>query len=409
MPTRWWTPSVYVPVMIVGLVAGSIVWVNVNGGRSKGRPSPPPITSAPSSTVTTSVSGLDDTVREMDRRLSSSPGDLRAAIQLTDALMRLARVRADGGVVARGEEVLRRALDAHPADYQAEQMLGSLYLSEHKFRQAIAIAERTRDARPLDPTNYGILGDAHLELGEYEQAFDNFDQMMRLRPNAASYARVAYARELQGHVAAALESMRLALDAVPPTDLESLAWHHAQIGELYLKLGDTAKAEQAFMSASHAFPGHPFAVLGYARTLAAEGDRRGAIAALRAQGNRPASPDVHALLGDLLDATGQHAEATTEYALAEAAWRSDAPEPRNLSKLLASQGRVEEAVEAAESAARTRDDIFTDDALAWAYFKSGRMADAERLAERAMRTGTRDRDVLAHVAAIRGAQKMAAR
>ena len=50
-----------------------------------------------------------------------------------------------------------------------------------------------------DPVNYGVIGDAHLELGEYDEAFDAFDRMMELRPSAAAYARVAYARELQGN------------------------------------------------------------------------------------------------------------------------------------------------------------------------------------------------------------------
>ena len=86
------------------------------------------------------------------------------------------------------------------------------------------------------PGNYGVLGDAHLELGDYDEAFDAFDRMMQLRPGAASYARVAYARELQGNLNGALESMRLAAEASEGGDVEAIAWYHAQVGELYLKL-----------------------------------------------------------------------------------------------------------------------------------------------------------------------------
>ena len=39
---------------------------------------------------------------------------------------------------------------------------------------------------------------------------DTFDRMMQLRPSAAAYARVAYARELQGNIRGAIESMKLA-------------------------------------------------------------------------------------------------------------------------------------------------------------------------------------------------------
>ncbi len=402
MHTRWLTPQVLVPALILSVVAGLFVWTNRSEGRSNDRSSPPP-SGRPMPSMDTSSEGLAATVVEMDRRLAQQPGDVAAAVRLADALMRLARVSSDGGLVGRAEAAIRGALDQHPADYQAQQMLAMLYLSEHKFRQAADAAQRIRTTRPLDPINHGILGDALLELGEYDDAFDAFDRMMQLRPNAASYARVAYARELQGNLAGALESMQLALDAVPAGDDESLAWHHAQLGELQLKLGDTARAAQEFIAASHAFPGHPFAVLGYARTLAAQGDRQQAIVALRSAASSAVNPDVHSLLGELLEADGQRAEAATQYGLAEVGWRSDAPEPRSLAKFLAARGRVDEALPIAEAAAAARDDIFTDDALAWVYFKAGRQAAAERAIARALRTGTRDRDILSHAAEIRGA------
>ena len=90
-----------------------------------------------------------------------------------------------------------------------------------------------------------------------------------------------------------------------------------------------------------------------------------------------------------------------QYALAEAAWRIDAPEPKNLARFLADRGeKVAEAVVIAEEAARVRHDIFTEDALAWAYFKAGRVEDAKRAIRLALRTGTRDRDILRHAEAI---------
>ena len=72
---------------------------------------------------------------------------------------------------------------------------------------------RTATSGPYDPVNYGVIGDAHVELGNYDEAFDAFDRMMALRPGAPSYARVAYARELQGNLTGAIEAMKLAASA----------------------------------------------------------------------------------------------------------------------------------------------------------------------------------------------------
>ena len=57
----------------------------------------------------------------------------------------------------------------------------------------------------------------------------------------------------------------------------------------------------------------------------------------------------------------------------------------------------------AEKAASDRNDIFTDDALAWAYFKAGKIDAARKAIALAVRTGTRDADIRAHAAAIMAA------
>ena len=49
---------------------------------------------------------------------------------------------------------------------------------------------------------------------------------------AAAYARVAYAKELQGDLNGALQLMRMATDATSAHDPEGQAWHHVQVGDL---------------------------------------------------------------------------------------------------------------------------------------------------------------------------------
>ena len=345
----------------------------------------------------------------MEHRFEANRSDVAAAALLADALLRQSRVTGNGGLAARAEQALKQALDQQPGDYGAEQMLAMLYLSQHRFRQAYEVGERCRRARPMDTVNYGIIGDALVELGDYEKAFDVFDEMVRLRPGAASYARVAYARELQGNLAGALAAMKLAADAASGEDLESRAWNHAQLGELYLKLNQPREAQQEFAYASQAFPGYPAAVLGYARALEVQGDLAGASNLLKELASSVPSANVHARLGDLLALSGDAEAAQRQYALAEAAWRTDTPEPRNFARFLADRGRTEEAVRVAEEAAASRNDIFTADALAWAYYRAGKFEAAAEAIKQALRTGTKDRDILTHAAAIASARQTAKR
>jgi tetratricopeptide (TPR) repeat protein len=77
------------------------------------------------------------------------------------------------------------------------------------------------------------------------------------------------------------------------------------------------------------------------------------------------------------------------------------PQPALLARFLAEHDlNVDEAVRLAEGAASDRHDIFTEDALAWSYFKAGRLSEAATAIDRARRTGTRDRSILFHAAAI---------
>ena len=371
---------------------------------------------APTRPVSAGTRGTGTGREDLDKRIvdlralsASRPDDVGAAVMLADALVRQTRITGNAGLAIEAEAALKRALSADPGNYDASRQLGSLLLSQHRFREAIAVGEKNRDARPYDPLNYGVIGDGHLELGEYDQAFDAFDKMMSLRPGAASYARVAYARELQGNLTGALESMTLAADATPPDDPEALAWHHAQVGDLYLRLGKLHEAESAYVASSHAFPGHPFAMMGYARLLAARGDHSGALTLLQELAKTAPTPDLAARTGDLLDKLGRHDEAERQYALAEAGWRVDAPEPKNLARFLADHNRkIPEAVAIAEKAAAERHDIFTEDALAWAYFKAGRVSAAREAIGKALRTGSKDADIRAHAKAIEAAAGQAA-
>ena len=406
---RLLTPSTSIPCVIIASVIAMVVSANIKEGRRTGRPAlsgvERPFTMASAlggaAASSTTREGLARRIAEMESRVAVQPDDVGAAVLLADALIRQTRVTGNAGLTAHAEQVLKTALRDDPGNYEALRMQGSLYLSQHRFAEAAAVAEKCRALRPEDSVNYGVLGDAQLELGNYDQAFDAFDQMMQLRPGAASYARVAYARELQGNLRGALQSMQLAADASEGADAEAIAWYHVQVGELYLKLEKPVDAMREFSTASTAFPGHPFAVVGYAKALEALGKRAEARALLEDLVRKSPTPDVHARFGDLLQAEGRDKDAQRHYALAEAAWRSDAPEPKNLARFLADRGeKLDEAVLIAEAAVKVRHDIFTEDALAWVYFKVGRIEEARRAIRLALRTGTRDRDILRHAEAI---------
>ena len=231
---------------------------------------------------------------------------------------------------------------------------------------------------------------------------------MEHRPDAGAYARVAYARELQGDLEGALRLMRMSSEATSRQDVEGLAWTHAQIGNLYLLQGRLDEAEREFNHAEFIFPSHPYAMNGRVRLLIA---RHRYADALDLSRRVPTTPESLAMQGDLLADLGVD-DAEKLYREAEQVeregWKQEQPQPGALARFLAERGRnIPEAIALAERAASERQDVVTMDALAWSYFRGGRVADAATTIQRATRLVTVDPRIRCHASAIAMSQREA--
>jgi tetratricopeptide (TPR) repeat protein len=390
----------WIPVLVCAIVAAGAF---ARSARTTSASVPVPLPAGSPGGAPTTREGLTRTIAALERRLAGEPGDGVAAARLADALLRQARASGTGGLALQAEAALRTAIAAAPS-YEAQRMLGAALAAQHRFREAIAAAEQARGIEPSDAWNDGVIGDARLELGDYDAAFTAYDAMMRKRPSAAAYGRASHARELQGDLDGARRLMQMALDATSAHDPESQAWHHAQLGDLRYQLGHLAEAERQYRHALFTFPGHRPAIAGLARVDGARGDLTAALAGYATLMASAAAPEYAARMAELEHALGRTADATRHAALAEQGWRTDMPEPAQLARLLAHDaGRAGEALAIAERAASSRRDIFTMDAVAWAALRAGMIGRAIEASTLALRTGTRDRTILYHAAAIAAA------
>ena len=360
------------------------------------------------STSTTSRDGLSQAVATLTDRAAADATDEHAAVQLADALMRQARVAGDATLTRRAEKVLSATIAATDS-YLARRMLGAVYLAQHRFLEALDAGQAARRMRPDDVWNHGVIGDAAIELGRYDEAFTAFDRMASIKPTAAAYARIAYARELQGQIDGAVTAMRMAIEATGPQDPEGLAWAWSQLGALHLQQGQIDEASHAYDRALFAFPRHPYALAGQARVAAIRGDLTQALRGYRDLLAQAPTPELAAHVGDLLFRRGDLEGASSQWAYAERlerdGWKDEAPQPGALARLFTERDlQPQEALRLAREAAAGRDDIFTNDTLAWAFYRTGAFDQAWAASERARRTGTRDRRILYHAAAIAAAR-----
>lgn len=358
-----------------------------------------------SARVGTSRAELTETVETMTARLKSRPDDGTAVVQLAEAYIRLQRVNNDGRAVITAEAHVRAFLKGNPDHYEAQRILAAVLLSQHRFGDAVAQANKVSNLDPRDAWNYGAIGDGYLELGDYERAFAAYDRMGQIQPGPPAYARTSHALEIKGDLPGALEYMKRAAEGSWSNDPESQAWHYAQLGDLLLQQGRLGDARREYEHAAATFANHPLAMVGLAKIKVVDGDLDGARLTLQEQLARVPTPDLAASVGDLLEATGDMTGAEQYFRMAEqierAAWGNGPAQPQALARFLADHDRnLPEAVKLAEQAVVTRRDIFTMDTLAWSYFKAGRLDEAQKAMTEALRTGSVDARLLYHSAEL---------
>jgi tetratricopeptide (TPR) repeat protein len=274
------------------------------------------------------------------------------------------------------------------------QGLGSLALTQHQFRRALDLGRTAERLAPYTANTYGIVGDSLIELGRYPQAFKSFQRMVDLKPSLASYARVSYARELNGDLRGSIRAMRLALDAAAG-DREGYAWTAVQLGKLYWMQGDGRSASRLYRSALAVFPGYVYALDALAPVEAARGHLRAAIALERRAVDAIPLPQFVAQLGDLYSRAGRIKDARAQYATVRVIERLLVANGIK-TDLEAAQFRADhdiapaQTVGLARKARADRPSILGDDTLSWALARAGRCQEALGWSRSALRLGTRD-------------------
>jgi tetratricopeptide (TPR) repeat protein len=391
---------------VVALAAGALVGGVFAEAPSAGSGAParsafaePALSVAASGVSAMTVAGLEEEVR-------ARPSDASALVQLAFAYQLRWRETGDASFLPRSERALRRALRVRPDDPNAVLGLGALALIRHDFREALLEGRRAQRLLPGSARPYGVVGDALVELGRYRAAFGAFDRMAALRPSLASYARVAYGRELMGNRAGAARAMQLALEAGAGQP-EPTAWAHVELAKLAFGQGEVDAARRHARAALLAFPGYPNALVELARVDAAEGQLAAAVRdALQSVDTVPTGASV-ALLADILERAGRHSEARRQRRLVgviERLLRANGVSVDLESAVYRADHRIQplETAALARRARAARPSIYGDDALAWALARAGKCSEALPYADRSLRLGTRDALLYFHRGYIAG-------
>jgi tetratricopeptide (TPR) repeat protein len=265
----------------------------------------------------------------------------------------------------------------------------------------LALAEQAQAINPNSGYVYGLLTDANVELGHYDQAVKMADKMNQVRPDLTAYARVSYLREIHGDLPGAIQAMDMAVKAGYP-GLEQTEWSRVALGHLYEVSGNLDQAAGYYQQALTLRPNYAYALAGLARVAAARKDYTTAINNLNLA---RATVKDYAFTDELVDVyrlNHQPAEAAkmaqeSVSMLADAAKQANDNEElghytdRELAYAYLKTNELDKALEHAKiEYARRPDNIDVNETLAWVYYKRGEYAEAQKYMTVARRTNSQN-------------------
>lgn len=282
--------------------------------------------------------------------------------------------------------------------------------SSHDFGRARDHARQLAEIEPTRAYPREMLGDALVELGDYGQAAQAYQEMQRRGSGVDENieSRMARLALLRGDNAGASrhfsKALALQLNVFEPSR-ELIAWYQWQLGETAFAVGDYPAAEAEYRSALTTFPGYYRALASLGRVLAARGDYSEAIEHYQAAIRVLPDPTFVAALGDLYELSGRKNEAQAQYDLVEVIGHlsvlAGVLYNRPVALFYADHDiKAERAYVSAEREYAVRHDIYGADAVAWTALKAGKVPRAQVAIRAALRLGTQDARLFYHAGLI---------
>lgn len=344
--------------------------------------------------------------------IEQNPKDYKSMLALSQAYIQEGRETGDHGYYDKAAlDLLDKILKAEPQNFDALCCKATVLLSQHHFTEGLEVATT---ALPLNPNSafiYGILCDANLELGNYDNAVTMADKMISLRPDIRSYSRVSYLREIYGDIPGSIAVMKMAVASGYP-GLEQTEWTRCVLAHLYESKGNLDSAQMQYEIALAERPDYAFAVAGLGRIAKAKGNYKEAIASYEKAKGSIVEYSFSDELTDLYRLNNENAKADKNAKEVITMLGPDANvegesghghyADKELAYAYLKTGETDKALEHAKTEYDRRpQNIDVAETLAWVNYKKGNFAEANKLIDVALKTKSKNPVLLCRAGLIK--------
>jgi tetratricopeptide (TPR) repeat protein len=343
----------------------------------------------------------DASIIEAKKLVEQMPDLAKSHNKLAAAYLQKVREIGDYDINRQAEKSIRKAMEIEPDNFDAQILQTQIYLSEHKFAEALDVTKNLAVTNPNNVSVYVAMTDAQTELGQYEEAVATAQKLVDMRPNATSYTRVAHLRSLYGDISGAIEARKLAVKIADPGDKEGSAWFHSELGRELFAAGKFAEAEREFEAALSIFPDYHWALAGKGQILASRGELETAAQVYQKLYEQVPQTGRAIFLGDIYKKLGREQEAQEIYNKIVERERETKTDIHRIALFWADHDtNLDEALDIARKDREVNSDLLASDILAWCLYKKGEFAEAKKYIAEAMRLKTKNAQFFYHAGMI---------
>lgn len=337
----------------------------------------------------------DKNITSFKELISENPENIDIHIKLAAAYILKANETCKPELYSTAEEVLNKAIKIEPDNFLPYAMLGSIYNSKNHFKKGLEFSRKSLELNPYSKYSNGILSDAQIGLGMYEEAELTVNKMKDTKPDIDTYSRISSINELNGESQNAVDAMRIAIASGSPV-AEKTARCRVQLGNLFYDKGDIETAGQIFGFVMKDFPEyvHGYGAMGAIKMH--NKDYQGAIDLYKKALEKNILPGFLISLGDAYALSGNKELAEEQYQNARSVLVSYKQKGVDTDIEMA-MFNADQDIELTQSK-ETIENVLNNgsksiqvyDALAWLNYKLGNYDEAQKNIELALRLGTRD-------------------
>ena len=347
---------------------------------------------------------------ELKQKISKKPEDTKLRLQAATIFIAEQRITGEHHFYYTTiEKILNGVLSLDPNNFEAKVYKASLRMSQHQFADAKKIADEARVINPNNAYVYGILVDANVELGNYDEAVKVSDKMQTIKPSLESYSRASYLREIYGDNNGAIDAMKLAVVAGLQGS-EPQSWSRNILGDLYFRNGKMAEAEAAYTENLVMRPSYAPSMAGLAKIELQKKNYARALALLDSATAIMQDNSFEEQKADVYAAMGDNKKAQDKYAEVQKLLIADAATPGHsvsleLAQSFTKTNQWDSAYKYAMMEYNVRPkNIDVNKELAWIAYNKKEIPQAKEYLKTAMSTGSKNPELLKRAGMINNAK-----